>query len=681
MSHQSRQTQDEPPTDGDPASSELEQIAAEAERWRRMYETAILSGQRAEEELNDIRSRMEAALNAGAIGTWNWNVVEDQFFADASFAAIFSLHPNIVSGHGLHRILNSIHPEDRSRIVNRIQQTLASEKQFEESYRIAQPDGTWKWVTARGQVERDEKGRAVRLPGVVIDITDWKKSEEQLARLTAESEQRRRLYETILSSTPDFVYVFSLDYRILYANDSLLKMWGFSWDETIGKTFLNLGYEAWHAEMHCREIDQVRDTRQPLRGEVPFDGTHGRRIYDYIFVPVFSEDGEVVAVAGTTRDVTQRKRLEDALRESDRRKDEFLAMLAHELRNPLVPIRSGLDLLAMDAHEHGEIIDSMKDQMTHIIRLVDDLLDVSRIMQGKVELRKEQVEIADLCRRSIEIAKPTIKAHHHELITSVPLEPVWLDADPVRLIQVIGNLLNNSSKYMSPGGKIELQVERDVDEARIRVKDYGIGIEPELLPKVFDLFTQSSRSLDRAQGGLGIGLTLVQRLVEMHGGTVSAQSDGIGHGSTFMIRLPISASVGTSSRPPIDPVRQVPRRILVVDDNRGATYVIGKLLEKLGNHQVWIAHDGVSALAKVKEHDPELIFLDIGLPGMDGYEVCRAIRQSSRRDQLLIVALTGYGQEGDRAKSKEAGFDEHLVKPPSIQQIRSVLAHSKLSRS
>ncbi len=584
-----------------------------------------------------------------------------------------------VEGQGYFELLDQVYRSGQPHVAADAKITLRNPTG--ESHRVLQfvyqpmfaVDGSVSGVIAQG-IDLTEQRQAEEGLARVTEESEW-----QLSQLMIESEQRRRLYETILSNTPDFVYVFSLDHRIIYANQSLLTMWGVSWDEAIGKTFMDVGYEKWHADMHCREIDTVRDTKQSIRGEVPFDGTHGVRIYDYIFVPVLGADGEVEAVAGTTRDVTQRRELEDALRATDRRKDEFLAMLAHELRNPLVPIRSGLDILTLDPGVHRETIELMKEQMYHIIRLVDDLLDVSRIMQNKVELRKEPVQVAQLCKRSIEAVRSIIESHRHELVVSLPNDPLWINADPVRLVQVLGNLLNNAAKYMHAGGRIELSAKREGQQAIIRVRDTGIGIEGELLPRVFELFTQASRSLDRAQGGLGIGLTLVQRLVQMHEGFVTAESEGPGRGSLFTVRLPVCDAPSSEVTQAIDTQSAVARRIVVVDDNRSASYLISKLLTMIGKHEVTVANDGESALSTIEKFAPEIVFLDIGLPGMDGYAVCRAIRQLEDGQNLLLVALTGYGQAEDRVRSKDAGFDEHIVKPPSVEQIREILFHPKLN--
>ncbi len=460
-------------------------------------------------------------------------------------------------------------------------------------------DGSRFWALGIVTPLRDPDGRLAGYSKVLRDMTDRKRAEEGLTRVTAESERRRRLYETILSNTPDLAYVFGLDHRFTYANDVLLRMW----DEAIGKTCLELGYEPWHAAMHGREIEQVKATRAPIRGEVPFAGTFGRRIYDYIFVPVFGDGGEVEAVAGTTRDVTDRKRMEDELRraaaelaEANRRKDDFLATLAHELRNPLAPLRNGLQVLRLaggDPDAVGRSLGMMERQLAQMVRLIDDLLDVSRITRGKLHLRRERADLAAVVRAAVEASRPPIDDAGHRLTVALPPAPVWLDADPARLAQVFSNLLTNAAKYTDRGGRITLAAERRGGEVVVSVADTGIGIAAEHLPRMFEMFSQVDSALDRAQGGLGIGLALVRGLVEMHGGTVEARSDGPGRGSTFAVRLPVAGAA--APEPPPAPGGAAPpaprRRVLVADDNRDAADSLAEVLE-LGGHEVRAAYDG-----------------------------------------------------------------------------------------
>lgn len=324
----------------------------------------------------------------------------------------------------------------------------------------------------------------------------------------------------------------------------------------------------------------------------------------------------------------------------------------------------------------------MRQQIEHLIRLVDDLLDVSRITRGRVELRREEVELGDLLERSAAAMRSTFEDRRQILELERPREPVWLDADPVRLLQVLENLLQNASKFSDPGTRIELGGERDGNEAWIRVRDFGIGMEAPLLARLFQPFTQASHSIDRAQGGLGIGLALVRGFVERHGGTVEASSAGAGQGSELVVRLPLLRHAPEPEAAPVpDASAAERRRILVVDDNVAAAQMLSLLLGRLGGHTVSTVYDGPSAIERVRADHPEIVLLDIGLPDMDGYQVGRVIRQDRAFDDVLIVALTGYGQEEDRRRSREAGFDEHLVKPPAVEEIERLLVHPKLARA
>ena len=383
-------------------------------------------------------------------------------------------------------------------------------------------------------------------------------------------------------------------------------------------------------------------------------------------------------------DLTQQKQYQD-LQDADRRKDEFLAMLAHELRNPLAPIRNAIHVLRVIAPADAKLVwvrDVVERQVQHMTRLVDDLLDVSRITSGKIKLQKEPTDVAALVAHAVETARPLIEARKHELTVSIPPEPVRLEGDPVRLAQVIGNLLHNSAKYSDEGQRIWLTVGREKNEVVIKVRDTGIGIPAEMLPRVFDLFSQADHSLDRSQGGLGIGLTLVRSLVEMHGGSVQAFSGGSGKGSEFVVRLPAAAGLRQGAPAPQDDGRPAPppsRRILVVDDNVDGAESLALLLKMLG-HAVFIAHNGPAALESARTMLPEIILLDIGLPGMNGYEVARKLRQQPEIETVLLVAVTGYGQEEDRRRSKNAGFDRHLVKPLTPDDLDKLLANPDLMK-
>ncbi len=499
-----------------------------------------------------------------------------------------------------------------------------------------------------------------------VDLTERKHTEEQLAELTQESERLRRLYETILASTPDLIYVFDLNGRFTYANKALLDTWGQSWENASGKNCLELGYEPWHADMHDREIARVIATGQPVRGEVPFSGTNGTRIYDYIFVPVFSDTGEVEAVAGTTRDITERKQMEEELQcranelaLSDRKKDEFIAVLAHELRNPLAPVRNGLRIMQMSDNPAvtKRIQEMMDRQLSHIVRLVDDLLDVSRLNSNKLYLQKNYISLAEIMNSAVETVKPAVKSAGHKLTLEIPDKPIVLNADLTRLAQVFSNLLSNSVKYTPRSGTIRFSAEAEGDEVIISVRDNGVGIPASELEDIFNLFSQVSRDSDPDTAGLGIGLALVKTLVEMHGGTVTAASEGRDKGSLFTVRLPAATRQSepvAENRPP-NRFFEKRRRILVVDDNQDACGSMAMLFEMLGN-DVREAYNGLEAVQAAREFLPDIVLMDVGMPKLNGYEATRQIREERGDRDMIIIAVTGWGQEEDRVRSHFAGW-------------------------
>jgi signal transduction histidine kinase len=390
------------------------------------------------------------------------------------------------------------------------------------------------------------------------------------------------------------------------------------------------------------------------------------------------EDRVTARTAELEASMARQLALTEQLREADRRKDEFLALLAHELRNPLAPVVNAVNIMRMKESGDPDLLwcrEVIERQAYQLTRLVDDLLDVSRITLGKIKLRPERLDIATAIAGAVEASRPLIESHHHEFVVTLPAHPVEVQGDLARLTQVVANLLNNAAKYQNELGRIELTVEQEEQDVVITVRDHGIGIPPQMLSEVFELFSQGERTLDRSQGGLGIGLSLVKTVVEMHGGSVSASSDGVDRGSAFVIRIPCLRPQESSARVnPLPGQRQVasPRRILIVDDSKDAAESLAMLLS-LSGHQVAVAHDGVQALEAVAAERPEVVLLDIGLPGMDGYEVCRRLRQGGM-DDALIIAMTGYGQERDRQRSKEAGFDTHTVKPVELDHLMELLA-------
>jgi PAS domain S-box-containing protein len=503
---------------------------------------------------------------------------------------------------------------------------------------------------------------------------------EYLDRKNAEEALRRseRNLNDFFENASIGLHCVALDGTILRANQAELDMLGYTNEEYVGRNV---------AEFHV-DAPRLRDLMDRLgRGETLQNHEARMRARDggirhvLISSNALIEGGRLVHTRCFTRDITERKLAEQALEEADRRKTEFLATLAHELRNPLAPIRTAATLIARADPGRSELRwgrDVIERQIQQLTRLVDDLLDVSRITRGKIELKKERVDLAAVVRSALETSHPLIEAAGHTITVSLPPDPIVLDADPVRLAQVLSNLFNNAAKFTPDGGEIRLGVEKEGGTVSISVADNGNGIAPELLPRIFDMFVQADRSLERAQGGLGIGLTLVRWFVEMHGGSVSAHSAGPGLGSAFIVRLPTAAETVTMdatnhSEDRLDFVPARPRRILVADDNRDGRESLRLLLEAMGN-EVRTAIDGEEAVAVAAEFGPEVALLDIGMPRINGYEAARQIRERPGGEQIVLVALTGWGKEDDRRRSREAGFDHHWVKPVDISALQRLFS-------
>jgi PAS domain S-box-containing protein len=506
-------------------------------------------------------------------------------------------------------------------------------------------------------------------------------------------EERERLRIT-LASIADAVIVTDTDGLITFMNGVAETLTGWAGDEAGG-----------------RPIDDVfvivhHDTRAPVESLVAKVLSEGVVVglpshtvlvnrsgaelpIDDSGAPVRDDQGRMIGVVMVFRDVSERNALEHALRRqaellvsADRRKDEFLAMLAHELRNPLAPLSNGVSLLRMRGNEDPQtatIALMMERQLHHLTRLVNDLLDVSRITRGLIVLQRKPIELSAAISLAVELAQPLIDDHLHELLVELPPQPVRLEADITRIAQVIANLLANAAKYTPKGGRIELRCSVADGHLRIGVRDNGIGLPPELTGKVFDLFQQADRALDRSQGGLGIGLTVARAMVEMHGGSVAAHSEGVGRGSEFVVCLPLfEAQAPAQLQPPPLPALDPPPitcpgvRVLVVDDNLDSAGTLCVLLEHWG-HPVKVVHCGNDAIAAFAAFDPDVVLLDIGLPGMDGYEIARRLRRLPRQRPLRLIAVTGYGRDEDRRKSDAAGFDLHLLKPLDLDALQELL--------
>jgi PAS domain S-box-containing protein len=477
-----------------------------------------------------------------------------------------------------------------------------------------------------------------------------------------------------LDATRDAVVALDGEGRVTFMNRAAEDLAGVDEDNALGRplaSFLRPLDEDSH-----RPVELAPG--KPLRRSLLLDDRH----IEATLEPLREEDGAGAVLV--MRDVSVRRRMEEELRRraeelagADRRKDQFLAMLAHELRNPLAPIRNAVELMRQvenidPAFQRSR--EMVERQVKHLARLVDDLLDISRITRGSIRLRKEVVTLADAVDRAVEANRPLLESRSHKLYVQLPPEPIRLEADPARLEQILSNLLDNAARYTMPGGQIWVAATQEGDEALIRVRDTGIGVPPDVLERVFEPFMQSDDSLARTDGGLGVGLTLVRSLVEMHGGRVEAHSPGLGQGSEFVIRLPARVPADLAV-PAAEPAAAAARslKVLVVEDNVDAAESLASLL-RLWNHDVSVVHDGRSALEAARAHHPEVVLLDIGLPGLDGYQVAQRLRDEIGLDHTLLVAMTGYGQPEDRRRSREAGIHHHFVKPVEPAVLRNLLA-------
>ena len=545
----------------------------------------------------------------------------------------------------------------------------------DEGWRLRK-DGSKFWANVIITALRDETGRLKGFSKITRDRTEDMRRESQIR----ESELRfRRLFET---AKDGILILDAANGKITEANPFIAELLGYPTDELIGRELWQIGL--------FQDIEASQAAFQQLQAQgyiryhdLPLETKGGRKAEVEFISNVYNVDHHPV-IQCNIRDITERRLLEraeaqaESLADLHRRKDEFLAMISHELRNPLAAITNAVQILDLQKDEQPiqqKARTIIRRQAGNLVVLVNDLLEVSRILTGRIQLHQEDLDARGIVQQAVETTRPLIDLGKHELSVSLPAEPTWLYADALRLEEAIVNLLNNAAKYTPEGGHIWLSLEQEGDEIVLRVKDDGVGIAPESLPHIFELFTQAPRSLDRSQGGLGIGLAVVRKLVEMHGGTVAAQSAGLGKGSEFVLRLPVLSSPTGRSEALSNETRKQPDagwHVLVVDDNVDSADSIAMLLQ-LSGHEVRVVYSGQAALETSIEYKPDIVLLDIGLPGMDGYEVARRLREHAALKEVKLIAVTGYGQDADRLQSQEAGFDYHLVKPVDAQKLQEVL--------
>lgn len=651
------------------------------------------------------------ATNAGRVGVWDWDVLTDTVTWSDVIYEIHGLERETFGGSVAH-FARLVHPDDRPRVKEAIRRALRDDHPDGMEFRAVRPDGEIIWLYTQAEVSRDETGRPVRMLGATVDITERKHAESSLEqrfkelqtiyRLSAAVARAAKLediYDAAMSGLIDAVRADRASV-LLFDDKNVMRFQGWRGLSERYRRAVE-GHSPWtpvDADATPITVPDVTtdpalaDLRQTLLEEgigalsfIPL--VSGARVVGKFMIYYdgpheFSDDEQQVCqtIADHVAYAIERARSERALRESSRRKDDFLALLGHELRNPLGPLRNMLEVMGavdLDSELLLRARRTMARQVDQLIRLVNDLLDVNRISRGVITLHPERLELRSLARDTADDFLPVFAEKQQELTVS-PGEPVVLRADAARVTQVLGNLLNNAAKFTDPGGRTTVEIERDGQTAVVRVRDTGIGIDPDRLPYIFDKFSRTGEPREeRHLGGLGIGLTLAKRLVEMHGGTIEARSEGSGRGSEFIVRLPIveDAVIETRVRPTNGEGANLarPRRILVVDDNRDAADALSTLLT-LHGHEVHTAFDGLQAVEAAASWEPDVILLDLGLPKLGGLQAARRIRARQHRRPILLVALTGWSQDEDRRKTEHAGFDAHLVKPVSIGALTHLLA-------
>jgi PAS domain S-box-containing protein len=566
--------------------------------------------------------------------------------------------------------LVAIHPEDRHELVRRWELALGASEPTEIEFRIRNTRGEYQWHIARVTPVRDGHGNVLRWLGAAFDIQDRHAAEDALRA----SEQR---FQTVFQLSPQPLAITrEADGRFLAMNDALTTLFGFSREEMVGKTSIELGL--WSAEERAAFVASLSGAP---RSEFVLEGpkrTKDGRIVQVVLSSARCEIEGVPCLVNAVTDVTAQRATEDALRKADRRKDEFLALLSHELRNPLTPILTSARLLERLGEEAREDVDVIVRQVKHLGRLVDDLLDMSRLAHGSVKLSKRQLDLADVVSRAVEATSPLFEDRGHRLEIFLPSSDLEVEGDEMRLTQVVDNLLSNAARYTPPGGVVTVTGAREEDSVVLRVRDSGVGIDPALLPDLFDTFVQGARGSDRADGGLGIGLSLVRALTELHGGTASARSDGLGRGAEFSIRLPSAVKNDGSAQPTAHHTNAIESaassaRVLLVDDHSDVADSLSRLLSVLG-YDVRAVRNPLDAIELAEAFRPQIAILDIGLPMMDGYALARELRTRLADSPPMLIALTGYGQPHDRQRSEASGFALHLVKPIDIDDLIVALA-------
>jgi PAS domain S-box-containing protein len=592
----------------------------------------------------------------------NWEKVNQALCAMLGYA------PEELIGQPLRELS---HPEERGADQERLARLLSGQEQlYDREARMRRKDGSYLWVHFSVTPESGADGKPLRFVAVAQDIDERRRHYEASMLLAA-----------LVESSDDAIIAVDMEGRVKSWNEGAHRILGYSAEEMVGEPITRI-IPADRAEDEPKIFERVRRGQKVDHYETVRQDKQGRLIDVSLTVsPIFDRNGRIIGASKISRDISQQKRVEQTLRDADRHKDEFLAVLAHELRNSLAPVRNALQIswLSRDRKVVEDANALIERQLRHMVHLVDDMLDVSRIAQGKLELRRESVDLAGALRNAVAASRPLIDKRNQSLEARLPAEGAMIaQADATRLVQVFQNLLTNASKYTPEGGHIVLEASAQAgkhgQEARVTVRDNGIGIAPDLLPSLFTLYTQSTRARDFAQGGLGIGLHLVDRLVRLHGGSVEAESAGTNQGSVFTVHLPLERRAGpVVDAPAGEEAALAGRRILIVDDNVDAADSMAVLLELKG-HECQTVYEGHGVLAVARAFQPDVVLLDLGLPGLSGFEVARQLRCELEGEVPVMIAVTGQGQPEDRERAHEAGFDHHLLKPVDMRTLDRLLA-------
>ena len=653
----------------------------------------VTDRKKAETQLRETAERLEFSLQAAHIGDWDLNLADDTAFRSLRHDQCFG-YTEAVASWGFQTFLAHVHPDDRVRIAAQFEDSLHELKEWNFECRVVWPDQSVHWIAGHGSIYGQDAVPS-RLSGIVYDITERKNAEVALRQsqrramdAARDAENERRRLDALLETVPVGIIVANAEGLLVQVNAENRRLWGeHPMSSDIDEYAEWKGWYADGSERHgqalgpqdwamARALGGEASPRQIIEIE-PFDQPGQRRIVLNSGAPIRREDGEIVGAVVAQMDITDRIRAEQAMRQADQKKDEFLAMLAHELRNPLAPITSAAAILASRSVDESTVRRAsmiIARQAKHMTGLIDDLLDVSRVTRGKVELENAEVDVKDVIADAIEQVRPLIEKHHHRLGVQLSPEPSMVQGDRKRLVQVMTNLISNAAKYTPNGGNIGVSLLADGDMLTVTVCDDGIGMTHELIGSAFDLFSQGARGLDRSQGGLGIGLALVKSLLQLHNGTVSARSEGVGKGSTFVVTLPRSQGQAAARQAPrYDEARETaPLRIAIVDDNEDAAATLSLFLQSFG-HDVYTAATAAEALAGFPAYRPDVCLLDIGLPEMNGFDLARAFRSTPGMAAAVLIAVTGYAQERDRQEALAAGFDDLFAKPVDLVALNATL--------